>query len=98
MKPKKLALLQQSLSERDLGPYGGGQYVSAMGQSFVLKQVPFDELKEGVNRETVVLGKVVGVITAADSITSQYDIRLSVFLSLSVCLNGLRLPPPLCTV
>jgi hypothetical protein len=71
LKPKKLASLQQSLSERDLGPYSGGKYASVTGQSVVLQQVLFDELKEGINRETIVVGKVVGVITAADSITSQ---------------------------
>jgi tetratricopeptide (TPR) repeat protein len=86
LKPKKLASLQQSLSERDLGPYSGGKYASVTGQSVVLQQVLFDELKEGINRETIVVGKVVGVITAADSITSQYDfcVCLSVCLSLSL--------------
>lgn len=78
MKPKKVASLQQSLSEKDLGPYGGGRYVSPTGQTVALKEVAFSQLREGANRETVVLGKVVGVITATDTIAGQYVWLLSV--------------------
>jgi hypothetical protein len=48
-----------SLPRQHLGPYGGGRYSSASRGSVSLDEVKsFSELKEGVNENKVVVGKV----------------------------------------
>ena len=73
MKTKRFNCLVDSLTSKSLGPYGGGSYSgptrtfpSADGSSnkpetttVSLSEVPFSELKEGLNAEKVTLGRVI---------------------------------------
>uniref|UniRef100_T1J2A1 Tetratricopeptide repeat protein 5 OB fold domain-containing protein n=1 Tax=Strigamia maritima TaxID=126957 RepID=T1J2A1_STRMM len=59
LKTRRLQPMIQSLNESQLGPYRGGSYTSSGGKSVELKLVDFDDLKEGINLNKVVYGKVI---------------------------------------
>ena len=50
-------------SSKGLGPYGGGQFNSVR-----LTEVNFSDLKEGLNEEKVVLGKVTCSVHSEESV------------------------------
>ncbi|XP_054263220.1 tetratricopeptide repeat protein 5-like [Macrosteles quadrilineatus] len=58
LKAKKLQSLLQSIEDKQLGPYEGGQYTSG-GQTVKLTLQPLSSLKAGLNCEVVILGKVI---------------------------------------
>ena len=69
IKAKKLQAMLTSLSEADLGVYGGGEYTHpSKGHSVKLTMRPFKELKPGLNEEVVVLGRVVGSVMNEDAV------------------------------
>ncbi|KAK4886780.1 hypothetical protein RN001_003051 [Aquatica leii] len=69
MKAKKLQQLTQSIDLKQLGPYGGGSYISPNGQATVkLDHSTFEELKHGINEEKVILGKVVCSVYNEDGV------------------------------
>ncbi|CAI9744263.1 repeat 5 [Octopus vulgaris] len=68
MKAKKLINLSKSIKESDLGPYQGGSYTADNGRTVELKKKMFKELQPGVNKHTVVVGKVVCTISHVDPI------------------------------
>ncbi|CAH0393484.1 unnamed protein product [Bemisia tabaci] len=72
LKAKKLASLQNTLDEKSLGPYAGGNFTSASGTSVTLTSIPFSKLKEGVNSEKVILGFVVCSIHDDDSVPFSF--------------------------
>ena len=59
LKPKKLEGLLNSLSDRDLGPYGKGMYTSPRGTTIDLVHIPCSDLSPEVNSNKVICGKVV---------------------------------------
>nr|KAG5707484.1 hypothetical protein BaRGS_011988 [Batillaria attramentaria] len=59
LKPKKLESMLNSLSDRDLGPYGSGSYTSARGQTIKLEHIPISSLSAEINSNKLILGKVV---------------------------------------
>ena len=59
LKAKRLQQLMSSFKSSDLGPYGGGSYSAPNGKTVKLQQVPLTGLKDGLNEERVVIGKVV---------------------------------------
>ncbi|KAK3085322.1 hypothetical protein FSP39_001450, partial [Pinctada imbricata] len=68
MKPKKLQSLAQSIKEEDLGPYSGGTYTSPLGKTINLQRCKLCELKQDVNSERVVTGKVVCTVTHSEPV------------------------------
>uniref|UniRef100_A0A0L8FQK4 Tetratricopeptide repeat protein 5 OB fold domain-containing protein n=1 Tax=Octopus bimaculoides TaxID=37653 RepID=A0A0L8FQK4_OCTBM len=68
MKAKKLINLSKSIKESDLGPYQGGNYTADNGRTVELKKKMFKELQPGVNKHTVIVGKVVCTISHVDPI------------------------------
>ncbi|XP_064610939.1 tetratricopeptide repeat protein 5-like [Liolophura sinensis] len=66
MKAKRLQSLCQSISESDLGPYGGGSYTSPKGKTIKLTKVLFSSLQPELNAEKVVVGKVVCTVASED--------------------------------
>ncbi|XP_033113098.1 tetratricopeptide repeat protein 5-like [Anneissia japonica] len=59
LKPKRLQQLLGAFKPSDLGPYGGGIFQSAKGDKVTLVPVKLDQLDKGLNKEKVILGKVV---------------------------------------
>lgn len=59
MKAKRLNQLLQSIDSKQLGPYKGGSYKSPNDIKVKLIDTKLKELKNGINNEVVVLGKVV---------------------------------------
>ncbi|XP_057657747.1 tetratricopeptide repeat protein 5-like [Diorhabda carinulata] len=59
MKAKRLNQLLQSIDSKQLGPYEGGSYTSPNEIKVKLVETKLKELKNGLNEEVVVLGKVV---------------------------------------
>ena len=57
-----------SFKPADLGPYGGGSYSAPNGKTVKLEQVALSGLKDGLNDERVVVGKVVCSIATDDPI------------------------------
>jgi hypothetical protein len=68
LKVKKMQTMLKSLSESDLGPYGGGSYTSPSGKSISLTTVPLASLRPDTNLEKVVVGKVVCSLTSDDPV------------------------------
>lgn len=66
LKAKRLKTMMQSISDTDLGPYGGGSYTSHSGKSVQLTNVPISKLQPEVNPNKVVIGKVVGSVPMDD--------------------------------
>ncbi|XP_065828277.1 tetratricopeptide repeat protein 5-like [Oscarella lobularis] len=64
LKAKRLASMQSSLCNKDLGPYTSDQqYKSTIsGKNVCLSAVQLEDLKSGVNEERVILGRIVGQI------------------------------------
>lgn len=58
----------QSIGSKQLGPYGGGSYTSSLGQTVKLIEARLNDLKEGLNEEKVVLGKVVCSVMNEDTV------------------------------
>ncbi|XP_012280058.1 tetratricopeptide repeat protein 5 isoform X2 [Orussus abietinus] len=67
LKPKKLHQIIQSLDAKHLGPYKGGSYTYA-DKTVKLDLVPLKELKNGINLEKLVFGKVVCWIQDSDCV------------------------------
>ncbi|XP_077982744.1 tetratricopeptide repeat protein 5-like [Glandiceps talaboti] len=68
LKSKRLQGLIKSLSEKDLGPYGGGSYTSSKGDTVKLNYMMLNQLAIGLNTQTVVMGKVVCSVTIDEAI------------------------------
>ncbi|KAF2901649.1 hypothetical protein ILUMI_04537 [Ignelater luminosus] len=68
MKSKRKQQILQSISSKQLGPYGGGSYTSPTGQTVKLEEVLLNDLKPGLNEEKVVLGKVVCSVYNEDGV------------------------------
>ncbi|KAK5643415.1 hypothetical protein RI129_007260 [Pyrocoelia pectoralis] len=69
MKAKRLHQITQSIDAKQLGPYSGGTYTSPSGQTTVkLEHIEFEDLKEGLNEEKVILGKVVCSVYNEDGV------------------------------
>lgn len=70
MKGKKLQQLLKLINpQKDLGPYGGGNYVSPHGKTLTLSVVPLSGLNKGLNTEKVILGRVVCSITSGSAVS-----------------------------
>ncbi|KAL5022265.1 hypothetical protein ScPMuIL_001420 [Solemya velum] len=68
MKSKRIQTLINSFKGSDLGPYGGGSYQGPRGKKITLNKRKLSELKEDINSETVILGKVVCTITTDEPV------------------------------
>lgn len=64
---KRLHQILNSIDKKQLGPYSGGSYKNN-DKSVTLIERPLKELKDGINIETVVLGKVVCSVHNDDSV------------------------------
>ena len=62
LKAKRLHSMIQSITEKDLGPYGGGSYTSPSGKKATLEQASLSQLSPDINLNKVIAGKVVGVV------------------------------------
>lgn len=67
LKGKRLQQMVQSINPKQLGPYSGGTYTSR-NETVKLEQISLKNLQTGVNREKVVLGKVVCSIQDGDAV------------------------------
>lgn len=66
---KKLSKMLNNMNpDKNLGPYKGGKYKAKNGQEIKLVHSNFNELKEGLNEEKVVLGVVVCSIQDEDNV------------------------------
>ncbi|XP_050507427.1 tetratricopeptide repeat protein 5-like isoform X1 [Diabrotica virgifera virgifera] len=68
MKAKRLQQILQSIDSKQLGPYGGGTYTSPNGTKVKLVESKLKHLKDGINEEIVVLGKVVCSVRNEDTV------------------------------
>lgn len=69
VKGKKLYKMLSNMNlNKHLGPYQGGKYKAKNGQEIKLVQVSFNQMKEGLNEEKVVLGVVVCSIQDEDNV------------------------------
>lgn len=69
MKGKKLSKMLGNLNPgKNLGPYKDGVYKAKNGQEIKLVHINFNELKEGLNEEKVILGVVVCSIQNEDCV------------------------------
>ncbi len=69
LKTKRFNSLVESIDDSSLGPYGGGHYMSATrGVSIGLTRKDFKDLKEGLNVESVVLGKVICSVHSEETV------------------------------
>ncbi|XP_076448963.1 tetratricopeptide repeat protein 5-like [Babylonia areolata] len=59
LKPKQLQSYLNSLSEKDLGPYGMGSYTSPTGKTIELSHISTSDMAPEVNANKVICGKVV---------------------------------------
>uniref|UniRef100_A0A6P7G2P1 Tetratricopeptide repeat protein 5-like n=1 Tax=Diabrotica virgifera virgifera TaxID=50390 RepID=A0A6P7G2P1_DIAVI len=57
-----------SIDSKQLGPYGGGTYTSPNGTKVKLVESKLKHLKDGINEEIVVLGKVVCSVRNEDTV------------------------------
>ncbi|KAF4532537.1 hypothetical protein B566_EDAN010829 [Ephemera danica] len=83
LRPKKLHTMLKSLSLRQLGPYEGGKFLCPDGRTLPVKQASLGSLKPGLNKGTVVLGKVVSGIHSDDSVAF---IEFLMFVCSAFCL------------
>ncbi|KAK0086224.1 hypothetical protein PV325_003575 [Microctonus aethiopoides] len=67
LKPKKLSQMIEALDKKYMGPYKNGSY-TFHNQTVKLDLIPIKNLKQGVNTEKVVFGKVVCWIRSADMV------------------------------
>ncbi|XP_034952007.1 tetratricopeptide repeat protein 5-like [Chelonus insularis] len=67
LKTKRLYQMIQSLDKKYMGPYKNGSYTSG-NKSIKLELVPLKDLKEGLNIEQVIFGKVVCWIQTTDAV------------------------------
>lgn len=65
---KRLHQILTSINSKQLGPYFGGTYQSGASEKVKLTELKLSELKEGINLESVVLGKVVCSVRNEDSV------------------------------
>lgn len=66
---KKLQKMLNNLNpDKNLGPYCGGKYKAKNGHEIKLAFTTFNELKEGLNEEKVVLGVVVCSVQDEDNV------------------------------
>lgn len=56
------------MDSKQLGPYEGGQYSTSNGLSVKLRLEALSTLREGVNTEVVVLGKVICSVRNEESV------------------------------
>ncbi|XP_075235210.1 tetratricopeptide repeat protein 5-like isoform X2 [Lycorma delicatula] len=68
LKIKKINSLLQGLDNKHLGPYDGGLYTAASGQSCRLELIHISQLKDGLNSEKVIIGKVICSVNDEDSV------------------------------
>ncbi|XP_035679032.1 tetratricopeptide repeat protein 5-like [Branchiostoma floridae] len=68
LKAKRLQSMLKSLSEKDLGPYGGGSFESSTGKKVPLESTTLANLATGLNKNKLVLGKVVCSVTTEETI------------------------------
>ena len=68
IKAKRLQSMITSLRDTDLGVYNGGEYKTAQGINVKMQSKLCSELAEGLNSETVVLGRVVGSVLTAEAV------------------------------
>lgn len=66
LKSRKIHSLVGSIKDSELGPYGGGTFTTAKGDSVALRHVMFSQLTPGENQNTVVVGKIVCCIQNED--------------------------------
>lgn len=65
---KRLHQILNSIDSKQLGPYIGGSYQSGNSEKINLTEIKLSELKEGINLESVILGKVVCSVRNDDSV------------------------------
>ncbi|EDV26013.1 uncharacterized protein TRIADDRAFT_55686 [Trichoplax adhaerens] len=63
IKQKRLTAMLQSLTEKSLGPFAGGNYSSPSGKTIKLNHIPISGIRPGINNETVISGKILGIIS-----------------------------------
>lgn len=68
LKAKKVSSMVENILPKHLGPYGGGEYRSPSGASVNLTQVAFSDLEDGLNKEKVILGKVICSVHTENSV------------------------------
>lgn len=68
LKAKKVSSMIESILPKHLGPYGGGEYKSPSGVAVNLKHVDFSQLEDGLNKESVILGKVICSVHTEESV------------------------------
>ena len=86
---KKLSKMLSNMNpDKNLGPYKGGKYKAKNSQEIKLTHCNFNDLKEGLNEEKVVLGVVVCSIQDEDNVPLLVLYTLNVFL-----LSHLPAPP-----
>lgn len=68
LKPKKLHQILTSIDSKQLGPYGGGSYISSKGEQAKLTEISYNSMKPGLNEEKVILGKVICSVRNEDTV------------------------------
>lgn len=69
IKGKKLFKILSNMNpEKNLGPYKGGKYKAKNNQEIKLSHISFNEMKEGLNEEKVILGAVVCSVQDEDNV------------------------------
>lgn len=82
----KLQKIVASISDNDLGPYGGGSYTSPLGRTVPLEQKLVSDLDKGRNAGVVILGKVVGCLSPDPSVAYTFIIVDSDQHCIAACL------------
>ena len=82
----KLQKIVSSISDSDLGPYGGGSYTSPLGKSVTLESKLTSDLTEGRNSGVVLLGKVIGCLSPDPSVAYTFIIVDSDQQCIAACL------------
>lgn len=72
LKDKKIKGLVQTIKDVDLGPYGGGKYTSPSGKTIDLIYCKLCDLKPQVNKEKVILGKVVCTVQSNEPVPFSF--------------------------
>ena len=82
----KLQKIASSISDDDLGPYGGGSYTSPLGKSIELVDKCFDDLDPGSNAGVVVNARVIGGISTDPAVPYTFFLTDRKQCCMAVCL------------